>query len=683
MSHRSRQINIVIPLLSFILQDALEKSETKEGSKNLRDNPSLRHLGDVLPFLPQFYTNDFGRDILSDIKAASNEPDPPPVVPETSPKPGVELVIPSLATPSKQKKESTVANGKKGYSDDDLSAAVSEVRNGKLGTRRASSLYGVPRSTLRNKVFKMESGEPNSSGFLGEEEEGSSNEAPPSIKQQPHLNTQDRPLMLHDLLQLSTLHYLAPIAIPYYIKPDMFTIPQPEEMEWEKKLQTVRHKHNLNKASMHHYKVKALTHHKLKPFQYDLIRKLTKERLDIERNNIKGKFPGGQDVQDLSLSHLEFLKSLELASATQPPSNKKVKKEVMDSIMDANTAMQSALYKALNVNPFSSSGGARENSSPDSDITVPDVSSKTSHKDEVAYPSSHSKDRKMYDGLFKYENTRIGDTLKDIIVKTISEKVKCKLESTDFSGLVGTKSSLENQKAKDTIMSAFSVPECSSPPKKAKREPSVLEVSRLNTRQNTSSNNTPVKKTRPKRGQYRKYNSQLLTEAVKAVQRGEMSVHRAGSYYGVPHSTLEYKVKERHLLRQKKIKEQQEQKLKAEAEAASNSATTSSSKKEKPSVELEKASKTPKESKKLMESLEQALTSKDALHQGPSWLPSFGGQVPYESAAALGFFGTNFSLNTPASELLRKLQHKVQSKSESGDELSPSSPSTEGYIYIN
>ncbi|VDO75652.1 unnamed protein product [Heligmosomoides polygyrus] len=31
-----------------------------------------------------------------------------------------------------------------------------------------------------------------------------------------------------------------------------------------------------------------------------------------------------------------------------------------------------------------------------------------------------------------------------------------------------------------------------------------------------------------------------------------MSVHRAGSYYGVPHSTLEYKVKERNLLRKKK-----------------------------------------------------------------------------------------------------------------------------------
>jgi hypothetical protein len=64
---------------------------------------------------------------------------------------------------------------------------------------------------------------------------------------------------------------------------------------------------------------------------------------------------------------------------------------------------------------------------------------------------------------------------------------------------------------------------------------------------------------------------QLLMEAVKAVQRGEMSVHRAGSYYGVPHSTLEYKVKERHLLRQKKIKEQKEAAARACCNFLSNS----------------------------------------------------------------------------------------------------------------
>ncbi|XP_021954695.1 uncharacterized protein LOC110851286 isoform X1 [Folsomia candida] len=62
------------------------------------------------------------------------------------------------------------------------------------------------------------------------------------------------------------------------------------------------------------------------------------------------------------------------------------------------------------------------------------------------------------------------------------------------------------------------------------------------------------KKSRPKRGKYRNYDREALAKAVQAVQNGEMSVHRAGSYFGVPHSTLEYKVKERHLLRQAKFK---------------------------------------------------------------------------------------------------------------------------------
>lgn len=70
--------------------------------------------------------------------------------------------------------------------------------------------------------------------------------------------------------------------------------------------------------------------------------------------------------------------------------------------------------------------------------------------------------------------------------------------------------------------------------------------------QNQQNNAVGGKGTRPKRGKYRNYDRDSLVEAVKAVQRGEMSVHRAGSYYGVPHSTLEYKVKERHLMRPRK-----------------------------------------------------------------------------------------------------------------------------------
>lgn len=63
-------------------------------------------------------------------------------------------------------------------------------------------------------------------------------------------------------------------------------------------------------------------------------------------------------------------------------------------------------------------------------------------------------------------------------------------------------------------------------------------------------------KNRPKRGKYRNYDSEVLNKAVLAVQSGEMSVHRAGTFYGVPHSTLEYKVKQRHLLREKKRQQQ-------------------------------------------------------------------------------------------------------------------------------
>ncbi|CAK5078469.1 unnamed protein product [Meloidogyne enterolobii] len=60
---------------------------------------------------------------------------------------------------------------------------------------------------------------------------------------------------------------------------------------------------------------------------------------------------------------------------------------------------------------------------------------------------------------------------------------------------------------------------------------------------------------RQKRGQYRKYNKDALDRAVTAVRNGEMSVHRAGSHFGVPHSTLEYKVKERNLMRIKSKKQ--------------------------------------------------------------------------------------------------------------------------------
>ncbi|XP_068578739.1 ligand-dependent corepressor isoform X2 [Cebidichthys violaceus] len=53
------------------------------------------------------------------------------------------------------------------------------------------------------------------------------------------------------------------------------------------------------------------------------------------------------------------------------------------------------------------------------------------------------------------------------------------------------------------------------------------------------------KQPRKKRGRYRQYNTDLLEEAIEMVMGGKMSVSKAQTIYGIPHSTLEYKVKER------------------------------------------------------------------------------------------------------------------------------------------
>lgn len=45
--------------------------------------------------------------------------------------------------------------GRRTYTEDELQAALRDIQSGKLGTRRAAVIYGIPRSTLRNKVYKL------------------------------------------------------------------------------------------------------------------------------------------------------------------------------------------------------------------------------------------------------------------------------------------------------------------------------------------------------------------------------------------------------------------------------------------------------------------------------------------------------------------------------------------------
>lgn len=377
----------------------------------------------------------------------------------------------------------------------------------------------------------------------------------------------------------------------------LLPFPLPYAMDWganlehhyesqEKKLEYLRKKHNLSRKKEKYFV--EYSHELRLPILQTIIRKLAEDRIEMERNALRVRQQ--EDFHERKL-------------LTPKISQKKV-----------------------NVDVFTSE------SSPD--IIIPSfrpMHNKLESKVENHFQSS----------LDKIENAAVGETLKDIIVKTISEKVKFKSQA--LSELCqGFARSIES----DDISQSSSP----SPAKKMRHEDGDKKKSLDN----------PTKKTRPKRGQYRKYNSQLLMEAVKAVQRGEMSVHRAGSYYGVPHSTLEYKVKERHLLRQKKIKEQREQR---EAEQGSTSTTT------KKLAEHGKTSSEKKEtSSKKQESKEEKVVNKKTSLGGSGWIAPF---LPGGSGLANlgGLYNTSgFALNTPASELLRKLQHKVQSKGGSDQE---------------
>lgn len=46
-------------------------------------------------------------------------------------------------------------SGRRTYTEDELQAALRDIQSGKLGTRRAAVIYGIPRSTLRNKVSSL------------------------------------------------------------------------------------------------------------------------------------------------------------------------------------------------------------------------------------------------------------------------------------------------------------------------------------------------------------------------------------------------------------------------------------------------------------------------------------------------------------------------------------------------
>lgn len=156
----------------------------------------------------------------------------------------------------------------------------------------------------------------------------------------------------------------------------------------------------------------------------------------------------------------------------------------------------------------------------------------------------------------------VGVNFREVIAKSISVKFQ-EGQTPGAAGMPGCQSAgaVSSQQAMMADPSPFKrgryTPPQPPPSQQQQQQSASQQQQQQQSKQqaqdaNKSKPSTGGKGTRPKRGKYRNYDRDSLVEAVRAVQRGEMSVHRAGSFYGVPHSTLEYKVKERHLMRPRK-----------------------------------------------------------------------------------------------------------------------------------
>ncbi|XP_012934842.2 uncharacterized protein LOC106011067 [Aplysia californica] len=697
--------------------------EAKRG-KESNGRICLRSLQDLMPFCSDFYTHGFGQELFNDVVKTyfltglqqpeqREELQPVPLSVSVS-LPDVDLSRIKVPHPSphviRNHKTEEVLNQE---FREHLEAAATSSDINKSSHHRGTMLYDSVGPGLSSITVKPD---PDQIIITDDEEEADivhncrrskmDMYKYPSPSHLPGLSYSEQAAALYAMREMVLpAPPLAFMPFPFSIKLDE---EECHELEVESRLSHIRRMHNLNGSSRTQPRPAHANQLRL-PLLIDVVRKLVRQKfLEIKQNHSKKQTPfEAQDHQERQEADLfspfgPYLPAFTPALAAGSPDSE---------------VMSSPLYKHIMESIYANM-----------------------MREETPVPKPFGKVN---------ESSRIGDTLKDIIARTIMEKMRFRDTSSDENSVPSSPDAhhrLSSSSSSRTGHGAFilntTLPhmnkeskllgEC-SPPKRAKKDSSSSKSRNSNgsKQELTDANGQPVKKTRPKRGQYRKYNSQLLMDAVKAVQRGEMSVHRAGSYFGVPHSTLEYKVKERHLLRQKKARETQSpsgatpksgdpppstatttthgsqgggdssngstpvdscnttskkptiissppvRSLSCSSSSSSSSAppatasTTSQSKKSStapPSVKL------PAPSPRSISPYSSAITSSSSSALVPpvqqnkessslTWFPPYlGSPAPSHLESPVTFAPQSLSLNNSASELLRKLQHKVQTK---------------------
>lgn len=444
--------------------------------------------------------------------------------------------------------------GRRSYTEEELNDALQDILSGKLGTRRAAVLYGIPRSTLRNKVYKLAieqkrellANNPPIAVLEGDDEDKNS-ETEDDKSMGKHSNDQLQAYL--KLFESSQQAKMEPKSSAWSMDPN--TLLQSLLLANAGGLGGLggfpSFFQSSSKEELPEFLRKLLT----QPQQELKTSDSEKNENMISHNGVSSPI---DRMQMLSLFQQQY--NNKLSNSSDMDMDGSDDSTINSSILKVPSVKSLFGPGALSSSSAQSKNGDASHSTPS---TSPQISSVLSTSPHLQAGSGHHQSSMA---------NHLGMRSPPHLHRQRSESSSPPTAKFNLHDVI--RQSISKNFQTPHMDDKHSQPLMIDPMDNFHKRPSISVIKNLGgtdisrfgsnpnitqlTPQQLSPNNTGTggKGTRPKRGKYRNYDRDSLVEAVKAVQRGEMSVHRAGSYYGVPHSTLEYKVKERHLMRPRK-----------------------------------------------------------------------------------------------------------------------------------
>ncbi|XP_016841215.1 mushroom body large-type Kenyon cell-specific protein 1 isoform X1 [Nasonia vitripennis] len=534
--------------------------------------------------------------------------------------------------------------GRRTYTEDELQAALRDIQSGKLGTRRAAVLYGIPRSTLRNKVYKLAmererdaslSAAANSTTSISTTTTSSTTTA---NQHQQHNNevtvttvtganaASSTPTT--SIASTSTSTTTTTITTPNTTRQNAASattpLPQVDEAD-EKELSGAEEEKEVEKALLKPLlsledlvrfsslegsggeslrqllqrgqdtgaaEWSAFEHANIGPYiqkmlaaaspfnkvfidaaglesqDYripEVMRRLMCEDKKLSKEaNVNGDQV--QHIHQVSLQH-RLPQSGQRAPMTNDDFNPAIEEEASDSGQGRPILKIPSYKPASSTTPGPSKNGAEPNAAATAFAQSFAAAAAAAANAVAGSPGLLERASPAFSGTSSPTNSLVGKGMavnfRDVIAKSISVKFQEGQQPTGMPGQGGQSSQSMIAEPNPYKRGRYTPPQQSqqgggqhSAHQQSQQSKNAAQQQAQQDK-NQNKSGAGGKGTRPKRGKYRNYDRDSLVEAVRAVQRGEMSVHRAGSYYGVPHSTLEYKVKERHLMRPRKRDQKQ------------------------------------------------------------------------------------------------------------------------------